>query len=102
MRERNAGRGYRRRAKRTVVERMLSRLPDPGFRARGQRGAVRQVQLSFNVLTVTLDRFDANAEAGRDLPGAHARADELEDLQLPVAQASGLAFRPAPPASEGL
>src|SRR3954447_26947758 len=64
---------------RLLVEPVLDRVAD-------QLVAAGEPELALNVLAVGLDGFDAEAEALGDRAGAEALADQVEDLQLAVAQ----------------
>ena len=49
-----------------------------------QLGAALKPQLVFDMFTVRFDRLDAHAQALRDLGGADALSDEVEDFELAV------------------
>src|SRR3954451_23820303 len=64
---------------RLLVEPVLDRVAD-------QLVAAGEAELALDVLAVGLDGLDTQAEALGDRAGAEALADQVEDLQLAVAQ----------------
>src|SRR5436305_321475 len=52
-----------------------------------QLGSAAQMELLFQLFAVGLDGLDAETEPLGDVAGGKAIADQLKDLQFPVAQA---------------
>jgi hypothetical protein len=51
-----------------------------------QLRSIRQLHLILDVLAVCLDRLDAQVQLAGDLPGRNPTPDQLEHLDLAIAQ----------------
>src|ERR1044071_1627947 len=67
------------------LEALASAL-DPLHGVTDQLGRALDVELALDVLAMSLDRLDAQAELLGDLAGAHALAHPAKDLELAIAE----------------